>query len=150
MFLYDLIPNADQLPILKETDEMVLFQPFVLLNPLTDKDDFPESDEPYYTALEMQLRHLIYKYEKGWITSERQVIFTSDECISTVHFTFDNDKHIIGINVFQRSSNVLNLVDDVQFFNYFIKKYGSFDRTNLYITVSQPHVFKGKTKKIED
>lgn len=150
MFLYDFIPQAEQLPILKETEEMVLFEPFVLLNPITKSNDFPSSDEPYYTSLEMQLRHLLYKFEKGWITSERQVMYSSDECISAIHFTFNNEKEIIGVNVFQRSSNVLNLEDDVQFLNYFINKYASLDRVNLYITVSQPHVFKGKKKKIED
>ncbi|PED64027.1 hypothetical protein [Priestia megaterium] len=149
MQTYVFIPNHKFLPVLKETKEMVLFEPFLLVNPSTESDDFPANDEPYYTSLEMQLRHLIYKFQKGWIQSERQVILSSDECIASVHFTFNEKKEVIGINVFQRSSNVLNLDEDIQFFNYFIKKYCSLT-TNLYVTVSQPHIFKGKTKKVSD
>lgn len=150
MRLYEFIPEAERLTILKETDEMVLFEPFILHNPPSD-DKFPPSDEPYYTSLEMSLRHLLFKFSKGWITSERQVIYSSEECISTVHFIFDNYKRVIGINVFQRSSNILNLEDDCQFFNYFISKYlnGKLG-IDVNIMVSMPHLFKGKKKKIED
>lgn len=142
-------PTKDQLIVAKETEEMVLFKPFLLLSPRTE-DTFPPSDEPYYTSLEMQLRHLIYKYEAGWISSERQVIYTSDECISVVHFVFDEEKNVSEINVFQRSSNILNLEDDCQFFNYFIKKYLDSRDIKVNIMVSMPHYFKNKKKKIED
>jgi len=147
-FQYDL-PVAGELLVSKDTEEMVLFEPFLLINPRTD-DKFPSSDEPYYTALEMQLRHLLYKFLKGWITSERQVIFSSDECISTVHFIFDEHKEVKQINVFQRSSNLLNLEDDVMFFNYFIKKYLKPEKVDLSIFVSMPHLFKNKKRKVED
>ncbi|UDY80710.1 hypothetical protein [Geobacillus phage GR1] len=147
-FRYEL-PQIDKLLISKETEEMVLFEPFLLINPIT-KTDFPPSDEPYYTSLEMQLRHLLYKFDKKWITSERQVIYSSDECISTIHFIFDENNKVKQINAFQRSSNLLNLEDDVQFFNYFVKKYLPDSKVDINIFVSMPHVFKGKKKKIED
>jgi hypothetical protein len=150
METYKYIPAIFELDVSKETDEMVLYEPFLLLNPVTECIDFPLDDEPYYTSLEMQLRHLLFKFHKGWITSERQVIYTSDECISTIHFIFDEKRNTKGINVFQRSSNVLNLEDDVQFFNYFIAKYFDLLKVDLNIFVSMPHIFKGKTKKIED
>lgn len=150
MLTYEFIPDINQLFTSKETSEMVLYEPFLLLNPATDNRSFPLDDEPYYTSLEMQLRHLLFKFRKGWITSERQVMYSSDECISTIHFIFDEEKNIRGINVFQRSSNVLNLEDDVQFFNYFIDKYASYFDVDLNIFVSMPHIFKNKTKKIED
>jgi hypothetical protein len=150
MLVFPYVPSANDLHFLKETNEMILFESFTMVNPQTG-NSFPESDEPYYTSLEMQLRHLLYKFDKGWISSERQVMLSSDECISTVHFIFDNERRVIGINVFQRSSNLINLEDDVQFFNFFIHKYLNAHRgIKLTIFVSQPHVFKGKKKKIED
>lgn len=147
---FSYVPSQDELIVSKETEEMVLFYPFLLLSPRTD-DKFPASDEPYYTALEFQLRHLLFKFEKGWIKSERQVIYSSDECISTVHFIFNDEKKVSTINVFQRSSNILNLEDDAQFFNYFIKKYlEESPWITVNIMVSMPHIFKNKLKKIED
>jgi hypothetical protein len=147
-FQYEL-PVVDELLVSKETEDMVLFEPFLLINPVT-KTDFPPSDEPYYTSLEMQLRHLLFKYEHGWITSERQVMYHSEECISTIHFIFDENNKVKQINAFQRSSNLLNLEDDVQFFNYFVNKYLPGSKVDINIFVSMPHIFKGKKKKIED
>jgi len=138
-----------QLDPIKTTEEMVLFEPFLLCNAATESNDFPSDDEPYYTALEYQLRHLLYKFDKKWISSERQVIFTSDECISTIHFLFDENMRVNTINVFQRSSNLNNLKDDVQFFNYFVKKYLA-RKVDINIFVSAPHTFIGKSKKVED
>src|SRR5437763_11239386 len=91
------IPTANDLIVAKETDEMVLYEPFLLTNVRT-RTTFPPSDEPYYTSLEMVLRHLLFKYEKKWITSERQVIYSSDECISTIHFVFDENDKVTKIN----------------------------------------------------
>lgn len=150
MINFNYVPQSNELTISKTTEEMILFEPFLLANPKTSVS-FPPSDEPYYTALEMTLRHLLYKFDCGWITSERQVIHSSDECISTVHFLFDENKEVKTINVFQRSSNLLNLIDDCQFFNYFIDRYLNGDENiKVNILVSAPHVFIGKNKKIED
>lgn len=150
MTSYSTVPFIEDLDISKDTEEMVLFEPFLLVNPETKLDSFPEFDEEYYTMLEYSLYHLLYKFRKGWITSERQVIYSSDECISTIHFLFNEEKEVTDIHVFQRSSNVLNLEEDVQFFNYFIKEYAQPNETNLKIFVSMPHIFKDKLRKIED
>ena len=144
------IPSIDTLFISKETKEMKLYEPFIMMNPPTKSNDFPKTDYLYYKSLESQLLHLLYKFKSGWISYERQVILSGDECISTVHFIFDENKEVSRINVFQRSSNLLNLEDDVQFFNYFINKHLSSKQIELLIFVSMPHVFNGKTKKIED
>lgn len=138
MEIYEMLPELSELEISKTTEEMVLFKPFLLINPET-ASTFPDFDEPYYTSLEYILRHLLYKFEHNWIKSERQVMYTSDECISTIHFIYDENKKVCTINVFQRSSNLNNLKEDVQFFNYFIKKY--FDRyVELNIIFSMPHI----------
>lgn len=142
------IPYIEDLNIVKETEDMVLFEPFLLSNPKTNSNDFPEFDELYYLSLELQLKHLIYKFEKGWITSERQVMLATDECISTVHFIFDNEKNVTGINVFQRSSNLFNIEEDIQFFNYFIEQFIG-TKVDLNIMFSMPHIFKDKILKIE-
>lgn len=142
------IPFIEDLNIVKETEDMVLFEPFLLSNPKTNSNDFPEFDELYYLSLELQLKHLIYKFEKGWITSERQVMLATDECISTVHFIFDNEKNVTGINVFQRSSNLFNIEEDIQFFNYFIEQFIG-TKVDLNIMFSMPHIFKDKILKIE-
>jgi hypothetical protein len=149
MLSYSFIPRVQDLFVAKETEEMVLFEPFFLQNPVTE-DTFPEFDQEYYTMLEHSLYHLLFKFRKGWITSERQIIYSSDECISTVHFILDENKEIDTINVFQRSSNIFNLKEDVQFFNYFIKMYGDPTKVKLNIFVSMPHVFKNKLRKVED
>ena len=142
------IPYIEDLNIVKETEDMVLFEPFLLSNPKTNSNDFPEFDELYYLSLELQLKHLIYKFEKGWITSERQVMLATDECISTVHFIFDYEKNVTGINVFQRSSNLFNIEEDIQFFNYFIEQFIG-TKVDLNIMFSMPHIFKDKILKIE-
>lgn len=142
------IPYIEDLNIVKETEDMVLFEPFLLSNPKTNSNDFPEFDELYYLSLELQLKHLIYKFEKGWITSERQVMLATDECISTVHFIFDNEKNVTGINVFQRSSNLFNIEEDIQFFNYFIEQFIG-TKVDLNIMFSMPHIFKDRIVKIE-
>lgn len=149
MLGFSYVPKEEDLIVAKETEDMVLYGPFLLLSPRTS-DEFPPSDEVYYEALEAQLVHLLYKFEHGWIQSERQVFYTSDECISSIHFVFDENKKVSAINVFQRSSNLLNLEDDAQFFNYFIKKHLGGDLSiKTSILVSMPHIFKGKTKKVE-
>jgi hypothetical protein len=147
MNTYTHLPKPEELSVLKETEEMTLFHPFLLKNVLTETTS-PEFDELYYHSLESSLVHLIYKFEKGWITSERQVMYHSDECISTVHFVFGSDGNVDSINVFQRSSNVNNLKEDVQFFNYFTHTYlTGLETVNIF--VSAPHVFKGKKGKLD-
>lgn len=138
-----LLPN-----VVEETDEVINFEPFIMEN-IKTKTTFPSSDKLYYEALEAQLVHLLYKFQSGWISSPRQVMYNSDECISNVHFVMNSNREVTRINVFQRSSNLFNLKDDIQFFNYFKKKH-NLDDANVTVFISAPHVFKNKMKKIED
>lgn len=149
-FLHD-FPDSENnsLIVRKETEDLIYFESFTLLNPTTELT-FPKNDEPYYTSLEYQLRHLLFKKERGWIGSERQVIYNSDECISTIHFLYDEDNNVEQVNVFQRSSNLVNIEDDIQFLNYFINKYLHVYKVDLIILNSMPHVFKHGGKLIED
>lgn len=144
--IFELLFNS--LDVVNDTPEMTLFESFLLENIDTGFTDFPSTDKVYYESLEHQLKHLLYKFENGWISSDRQVINTTDECISTVHFVYGANKKVVRINVFQRSSNLLNLEDDIQFFNYFCKKYFN-HKVDVSILVSMPHIFHGKRTKVE-
>ena len=135
------------LNVTSSDEEITNYESFLLKNPVS-KVAFPEFDEPYYTSLEYSLRHLLYKYENNWITSSRQVVHSTDECISNVHFVFNIDNKIISVNVFQRSSNINNLEDDIQFLNYFIRKYLKKD-IELNVFVSMPHEFHKKKTKVD-
>lgn len=77
-------------------------------------------------------------------------MISSDECISNIHLLFDEQGKVSTINVFQRSSNLYNLDENVQFFNYLINNCLNSEKIDLNILISAPHVFKGKKKKIED
>lgn len=149
MKIFTKLPNIEDLEVQKETNEMILYKPFLLKN-VHISYCFPEHDELYYEHLLAQIKHLLYKYSKKWITSERQVMIISDECISAVHFLFDENDQVETINVFQRSSNLYNLYEDIQFFNYLIENHLPNKKVELNIFVSAPHIFKGKKKKIED
>ncbi len=131
-----------------EDNSIINYRSFIMINPITP-DSFPNFDEPYYTHMEYTLRHLLYKFKKGWITSPRQVMFSSDECISNVHFIFDNNMNVTDMNIFQRSSNINNLKEDIQFLNYFINKYIKHPIT-LSIFISIPHRFKNKKTKVDE
>lgn len=135
------------LNVTSSDEEITNYESFLLKNPIS-KVVFPDFDEPYYTSLESSLRHLLYKYENNWITSSRQVAHSTDECISNVHFVFNTDNKIISVNVFQRSSNINNLEEDIQFLNYFIRKYLNKD-IELNIFISMPHEFHKKKTKVD-
>ena len=130
-----------------EDNKIINYEQFILENPIT-KNTFPEFDEPYYTHLEYSLRHLLYKFDKNWITSSRQVIMATEECISTIHFVYDNNKKVTNINVFQRSSNINNIEEDMQFLNYFKEKYLTLD-VNINVFVSMPHIFLDRITKVD-
>ena len=51
-------------------------------------------DTLYYKSLEGQLDHLFYKYKIGIIKSNRQIIYTNDECISMIHFLINRNNRI--------------------------------------------------------
>ena len=138
------------LDIVNEDEETVYLEPFMMVNPKIDCTELPAFDKLYYEYLEKTLEHLLYKYEKGWITSPRQVMYSSDECISGVHFLF-NKNNSLTINIFQRSSNIKNIKDDIGFFSYFINKHLSKKYDSIVVNhfVSCPHYFKNKKTKVD-
>ena len=72
----------------------------------------------------------------------------TEECISTIHFVYDNNKKVTNINVFQRSSNINNIEEDMQFLNYFKEKYLTLD-VNINVFVSMPHLFLDRITKVD-
>lgn len=133
------------LKIEDSNEEITNYESFMLINPIT-KNEYPEFDKPFFDRMNATLKHIIYKFENGWITSERQVMLTGNECLTTIQFVPREDR--VQLNVFQRSSNVNNLADDIQFLNWFlvneIKK--SFE---LNVFVSMPHEFHKKKTKVD-
>lgn len=121
------------------------YESFVLVNPTTE-NKFPDFDKPFFDRMNATLKHIIYQYEQNWITSERQIFYTSNECLTTIQFVYRNDR--VQLNVFQRSSNVNNLVDDIQFLNWFLTNEikSSFE---LNVFVSMPHEFHNKKTKVD-
>ena len=142
------LEELNKLEIVSSDNEVEYFESFMFLNPETEKT-FPKFDSIYYEMLEAHLLHLHYKFKKGWITSERQVLYSSDECITTVHFVEYKDS--LTLNIFQRSSNIANIKEDMQFFNYLLNKHfsDSYKETKFNVFVSMPHKFKNKKYKIE-
>ena len=81
---------------------------------LFDKDD----NKLYYKKIEAQLDHLYYKHDINLIVSNRQLILTSDDCISCIHLLIDYNTPII--NVYQRSSEYKHqFTNDVAFICYY-------------------------------
>ena len=149
MKIFNGIVEIDKLATIDESKTELYYEPFMVINPITKKDTLPSFDQLYYEYLEKTLEHLLYKYENGWISSPRQIMYNSQECISTVHFVIHKDGLII--NVFQRSSNVNNLEEDLQFFNFFIKKHlkNKYEKVDVNYIVSMPHIFKDRRTKVD-
>lgn len=145
------IAESDELEVEKSTKNMILFKTFVNHNPHNDfhflaEQSYPSSDELYYESLRAQLVHVLHKYSAGWLTSERQLLIATEECISTVQFILNEEGKVSKINAFLRSSNLKQYRDDVTFFNAFIKEnYNGMiaDNVELDLFVSMPHVITG-------
>ena len=133
------------LKVENENDELINFETFILSNPITD-NEFLEFDKPFFDRMNATLKHILHCYDKGWITSERQVFYTSNECLTTIQFIFRRNRLVV--NCFQRSSNLKNLKEDAQFLNWFIINNFNKMPFELNIMVSMPHYFKNKTTKI--
>lgn len=146
---FDFVMNDihEELSIESSSNELTNYESLILVNPITGVD-FPGFDKPFFDRMDATLDHILYQYEKGWITSERQVFYTSNECLTTIQFVFRGDR--IQMNVFQRSSNVNNLKEDIQFLNYFLKKVAIKKQmiTELNVFVSMPHEFHNKKTKV--
>ena len=133
------------LKVENENDELINFETFILSNPITE-NEFPEFDKPFFNRMDATLKHILHCYTEGWINSERQIFYTSNECLTTIQFVFRRNKLVV--NCFQRSSNLKNLKEDAQFLNWFIMNNFSEWPFELNIMVSMPHYFKNKTTKV--
>lgn len=121
---------------------------FMLINPKT-QIKFPEFDAPFFERMNATLKHKLHCYKEGWITSERQVFYTSDECMTTIQFVFDEQWSCITMNVFMRSSNLRNIDQDIQFLNYFLKENFPNENHTLNVFVSMPHIFLDRITKVD-
>lgn len=136
------------LSISDKTDNYVLFESFISRNPTKDLEYVGEEfihDAFYYRSVMAQFKHMIYKFKEGWIKSERQLILSSGECMSTFHLVTDiKGEKINNFNIYCRSTNVKQMIHDI----YLIKcmeEYlkGFFDTSKMetVIIFSNPHLY---------
>lgn len=136
------------LSVSDESSNYILFEPFISKNPTQKLEYFGEEfihDAFYYRSVMAQFKHMIYKFNLGWIKSERQLILSSDECMSTFHLVTDaKGKKINNFNIYCRSTNMKQMIHDV----YLIKcmeEYlkGHFNTSDMETTVifSNPHLY---------
>ena len=104
------IPYYEQMNV-----EFVLkYNDVLKIKDLFDKED----NELYYKRIKAQLDHLYYKHDIALIVSDRQLILTSDGCISCIHLLIENNNPII--NIYQRSSEYRKqFTNDVSFICYY-------------------------------
>lgn len=99
-------------------------------------------DKPYYEMLDKTLYHLLYEYKLGWI-NERQIIYTSKDCIPLVQILLGNK---IQIFVHQRSCDVeKHQLNDIMFFyDFCIRNFKDTDFV-IHYTCAVPHkyIYKG-------
>lgn len=154
MYLKDCIDEIqNRLQISKETESMILYQPFSYTFDNINKYPFEElkEDKIYYKMLEGNLDLLLKDYFQGWIKSERQLVFIHPACISFVQFILNNQKEIENIQIVCRSTNLKQMQSDVQFFVNFVKNvnFVPFSK-NISLTFSwnMPHEIKTHWNKI--
>jgi len=128
-----------------QKNNIINYGSFVLINPKTEIK-FPEFDEPFFNRMDATLKHVLHCFDKGWISSERQVFYSSNECLTTIQFIYRENR--IQCNVFQRSSNVNNLKEDVEFLNWFLNEHFKEEEKELNIFVSMPHRFTDRETKV--
>lgn len=136
----------EHLIIDRETDDIINYNSIILVNPKTECV-FPQFDKPFFDRMNATLKHILHCYKCGWIQSERQVFYSSNECLTTIQFVERNE--YIQCNVFQRSSNINNLKEDIEFLNWFLKETFVDKKTELNVFVSMPHEFKNKKTKVD-
>lgn len=136
----------NELVEVSRSKDLIDYASFMLVDPITEIK-FPEFDKPFFDRMDATLKHILYQFKEGWITSPRQVFYSSNECLTTIQFVFRLDT--VEMNIFQRSSNVNNLKEDVQFLNWFLKENFHGIETHLNIFVSMPHEFTNKKTKVD-
>lgn len=128
-----------------ETNEVIYYMPIRYYSDEFKETTIPDNDKLYYQKLELEIAHLLYKYDHRWITSERQLcIADGSECITLIHLV-PKEKEKMDMNVYCRSTNIKQIDDDIQFLEYICKKYGI---DKLYIDFAMPHEFIGKNNKL--
>ena len=112
-------------------------------------------DEPYYTSVYYQFRHLIHMYNEGWITSPRQLVLTSKDCLSTIHLVVSENG--LSLHCFQRSSNIDNaLEEDIRFLCFLLMSVTKLKNVaiaplwrDIKLFISLPHTFGNNKSKVE-
>jgi len=113
-------------------------------------------DALYYRKVWASLDHLVFKWDEGWIKSRRQLILTSEDCMSAIHLVPNEDSW--ELNVFQRSSNIDNaLQEDIAFLCDWLQQTVN-SRSNMRIVplpkirlfISIPHTFGNQLNKVEN
>lgn len=112
-------------------------------------------DYHYYHKIQAELDHLVYRYRNGWITSRRQLIIHSEDCMSAIHLVFakklNRIENSLQMNVFQRSSNLDNAFrEDLTFLCRWLLDQFDQDDQKLNYFISIPHSFGNKKNKVEN
>lgn len=98
-------------------------------------------DKPYYDMLEKSLEHILYEYKLGWI-NERQIIYTSNDCIPFIQLKVYKNKETIEWFVCQRSCDIKkHQLNDILFFKYFSYKVFPDWDFKIHYTCSFPHKY---------
>lgn len=129
-------------------DNILNYYEFILENPKT-LIKFPEFDKPFFDRMNATLKHKIHCFKEGWITSERQICYSSEECMTTIQFIIEESWNTVTINVFMRSSNLRNIDKDIQFLNYFLYENFRGYIHHLHVFVSMPHIFLDRITKVD-
>lgn len=118
------------------------------LSAIAECFSYDNSKDPvYYRKVEAEIHHKLYQYQHNWITSRRQLVVTSDDCLSAIHIV-PNPKNFT-FNVLQRSSNIENaLLEDIAFLAYMLKQC-NYNRCSLNLFISMPHTFGNTKSKIQ-
>lgn len=100
-----------------------------------------EVDPTFYTMMEANLDQIVHMYEVG-ILNHRQMVFTSNECISFVQILIEREEVIFY--VVQRSFNIeKHKLNDLMFFYDYWKnrkeKFGANRGIKVYYNVVVPH-----------
>lgn len=138
---------ANKITIRNRKDNIINYYEFILENPIT-KLEFPEFDKPFFDRMNATLKHKLHCFKEGWIQSERQIFYSSDECMTTIQFIIEESWRSVTLNVFMRSSNLRNIDQDIQFLNYFLSENFPGYMNKLHVFVSMPHIFLDRTTKI--
>ena len=137
-----------ELQVRNKKDNLINYKEFILINPKT-LIEFPNFDKPFFDRMNATLKHILHCFRNGWITSERQIFYSSNECMTTIQFIEDKKNNNITMNVFMRSSNLRNIDQDIQFLNYFLKENFPNENHTLNVFVSMPHIFLDRITKVD-